>query len=126
MLARYLRVCADGLRADFQQFYGLDIDGMGRDYTLAHAAALAAQLPVESRCFRHDHPETAWTTGDYLLAEMAYELAVIAWQRSKDGAKGINRPKRIPTPAQQAEARRRFESTDFEYIDQILNGGTDG
>ena len=37
------------LRADFQQFYGLNIDGMGSEYTYDHAAALAANLPRSSR-----------------------------------------------------------------------------
>ena len=121
-----MRVCADGLRADFQQFYGLDIDGMGGDYTLAHAAALAAQLPRESRCFRHDNPGAWWSEGEYMLAEIAYGIAILAWQRSKDGAKGVNKPRRIESPAHRAEMERRVGSTDFEHIDEVMNGDCDG
>ena len=125
MLARYGGKCPDRLRADFQQFYGLDIDGMGGDYTLAHAAALAAQLPVESRCYKFDHPEAAWTAGDYLLAEIAYGISILAWQNTKDGQKGLNRPKRPVTPAQRAEMERKLSETDFDYIDKMM-GGSDG
>ena len=99
---------------------------MGDCYTLAHAAALAAQLPPESRCIKFEHPEFEWTQTDYLLAEIAYGVAILAWQRTKDGAKGINRPKRVQTPAERAEMERKLSSTDFDYIDQILNGGRDG
>ena len=125
MLARYRVKCPDRLRADFQQFYGLDIDGMGTAYTLTHAAALAAQLPVESRCYKFDHPEAVWTTVEYMLAEIAYEIAVLVWQNSKDGAKGINRPKRPVTPAKHAELERMAAATDFDYIDKMM-GGSDG
>lgn len=40
---------ASELRADFQQFYGLNIDRMGEEYSLLHAADLAVQLPFEAR-----------------------------------------------------------------------------
>lgn len=125
MLARYRRRYADELRADFQQFYGLGIDGMGTAYSLNHAAVLAAQLPTESRCYKSEHPEAVWTVGDYLLADVAYGLQVLAWQNSKDGAKGINRPKRPMTPARRAEMERKAAATDFDYIDRMM-GGTDG
>jgi hypothetical protein len=39
------------LRADFQQWYGLNLDDMGGDYSISHAACLAAQLPGDSRTF---------------------------------------------------------------------------
>lgn len=98
---------------------------MGSSFTLSHAAALAAQLPVESRCYKFDHPEAVWTTGEYMLAEIAYGIAVLAWQNTKDGQKGINQPKRPMTPAKQAEIERKMAATDFEYIDRLM-GGSDG
>ena len=121
-----MRRHADRLRADFQQYYALNIDGMGDAYTLSHAAVLAAQLPADSRCAKAEHPELLWSQGDYFLAEIAYGVAILAWQRSKDGAKGINHPTPIETPAQRAEIARKFSATDFDYIDELLNGGGDG
>ncbi|MBR4687102.1 MAG: hypothetical protein IKP01_02210 [Bacteroidales bacterium] len=126
MLARYMRHHADRLRADFQQYYGLDMDGMGDAYTLSHAACLAAQLPAESRCVRAEHPEFGWSQAEYIAAEIAYGVAVLAWQNTKDGQRGVNMPKRLQTPAQRAEVERKFSATDFDYIDEILKGGGDG
>lgn len=37
------------MRADFQQFYALNLDEMGGAYGIGHAACLAAQLPFGSR-----------------------------------------------------------------------------
>lgn len=121
-----MRACPDELRADFQEHYHLNIDGMGCDYTVSHAAALAAQLPLGSRCVRHDNPQAEWTQGEYILAEVAYGIALLVWMQTKDGQKGVNRPKRMQTPAQRAEMERRAASTDFDYIDEILKGGADG
>ena len=39
------------MRADFQQWYGLNLDLMGGDYGIDHASCLAAHLPWESRTF---------------------------------------------------------------------------
>lgn len=44
-----LAFAGDELRADMQQFYGLNIDGMGSAFSVAHGAALAAQLPPGAR-----------------------------------------------------------------------------
>lgn len=40
------------LRADFQQFYNLNIDDMGERYSLAHASDCAALLPAEARVWQ--------------------------------------------------------------------------
>lgn len=37
------------LRADFQQFYHLNLDDMGERYSLLHAADCAAMLPYQAR-----------------------------------------------------------------------------
>lgn len=39
----------DELRADFQQTYNLNLDDMGDQYTVAHAASLAQMLPNHTR-----------------------------------------------------------------------------
>lgn len=49
ILAFFLRKYPDQLRADFQQYYGLNLDEMGGAYGIGHAACLAAQLTGESR-----------------------------------------------------------------------------
>ena len=50
---------ASELRADFQQFYGLNIDRMGADYSILHAADIAVQLPYEARVWTAIRKERA-------------------------------------------------------------------
>ena len=116
MLASLLGSHPDELRADFQRFYGLNLDGMGIEYSTAHAAALAANLPRESATVRAVVPEAAWSDETYLLSAIEYDLRVLAWQNSKDGAKGRNRPKRPQTPADVERVRGKVQQTDFAAI----------
>ena len=119
------------LRADFQQYYGLNIDGMGTDYTALHAAELAAFLPQDSRCFTADHPINEWTLERQLLALVEYRLHWLCWTRTEDGTKNRNHPKcLIPS----AEHERRATSGDavrmpvdemMQFVDELI-GGEDG
>lgn len=120
LLASLMRKRPDELRADFQQFYGLNIDGAGREYGMLHAAALAAQLPREARCVRLENPETQWGDGLYMLRAAEHTLRVLAWQQTEDAAKRRNFPKPLPTPADRARVRRRLERTDVGRINRIL------
>lgn len=108
------------LRADLQQYYGLDLDGMGVDYTHAHAACCAAQLPAGARVWRGTAAE--WGTAEYMLASMEHMLRVIAWQRTEDAEKRRNYPEPMPTPADRELARRRDEHAiaNRAWIDGIL------
>lgn len=110
----------DELRADFQRFYGLDLDGMGADYTCAHAASLAVALPAESATVRAERPEAAWSDEAYLLSAIEYDLRMLVWLNSEDGAKGRNRPRPIWTPADVAELADRVAGTDTDLIDRVL------
>lgn len=108
------------LRADFQQYYGLNLDGMGVDYTHAHAACLAAQLPMGARVWGGTAAE--WDTSLYLMARMEHLLRVLAWQNSEDAQKKRNYPKPIDTPADKAELERRIASSKAgrRRVDEIL------
>jgi len=64
-------------------------------YTLLHAADLAANLPLESRCMRALEPTLEWSMQDRLLAESVNMLRLLVWAQSKDGHKGRNRPKMV-------------------------------
>lgn len=120
MLARLEAERPDELRADFQQFYGLCLDGMGRSYSHAHAACLAAQLPRESRCFRAEEPSAAWGDAEYLLAAIEHGVRMLLWSKTKDAAKGRNAPKAVQTPADRARVSRKLESTDVERVNDVL------
>ena len=85
----------DALRADFQQTYHLDLDGMGRDYTTLHAADLLAQLPEGARVWRAYDERAAWTAERTLLAAIVNDLNWLVWSKTKDGQRNRNRPKLV-------------------------------
>lgn len=110
------------MRADFQQYYGLNLDGMGHGYSIEHAACLAAQLPRESRTIRAISPAAAWGWTENLLANIEYWLHVLAWTKTKDGEKGRNKPQRIDPSDTEEERKRRHERAVRKraHVDSIL------
>ena len=92
-LSAMRRAKPDELRADMQQYYGLDMDGMGRDHSVMHYATCAAQLPLGSRTMSALNPDASWGWTERLLSLIEYDLRVVAWQRTKDAQEGANRPK---------------------------------
>ena len=131
MLAGLLARHPDELRADFQRYYALDLDGLGVAYTMHHAAALARCLPRDSATWRAERPELEWGPAEYLLASIDYTLRILAWQNTENGHKGVNAPKRPMTPMDYARVARKAEETDMEWIAEQLgldarDGGGDG
>lgn len=113
----------DELRADLQQYYGLNLDGMGVAYSHSHAASLVSQLPVGSRLSRVADPDAAWSDETHLLALIEYDLRVLIWQNSKDAQHGRNRPKPIKTPSERAADERRADGFDKALVDRVLGIG---
>lgn len=109
---------------DFQRFYGvaLPVEDDADIADLARMALLWAALPDSSRCVRRLVPEARWTSTDYLLRSIEYHARVLAWQRTKDGLKGVNEPRPVQTPAERARnAERRDEALAARAeIDAIL------
>lgn len=122
MLIRLEETEPDKLRADFQQFYNLNLDGMGIDYSYAHAACLAANLPLESRCAKADCEQLQWSTMDYLLARVVDGVEWLCWSKSKKAQKkGAEPPEPMQRPGERSAALRKAEATDKEFVDKILN-----
>lgn len=96
----------DELRADFQQYYHLNIDGMGRDYTTLHAASLLTQLPEGSRVRLAYAPDAAWTSDRALLAAMVNDLNWLVWAQTKDAKHNRNKPRPIGPSARRPDERR--------------------
>ena len=100
------------LRADFQQYYGLNLDDMGGGYTISHAACLCAQLPRESRTLKalatpEQSEELLWTLPVRIAVEQLNMLNVIRWLHTKDAAEGVNFPKPLlPPELRDAELRQ--------------------
>ena len=106
MLARVMGEHPDELRADLQEHYGLDIDGMGRDFSTLHAAALLAQMPEGSRTAMAYDPDAAWTSRMLLAASMANALNWLVWSRTEDGRRGRNMPRPIGPDSSGGGSRR--------------------
>ena len=90
------------LRADFQQFYSLDTDEIGRSVRVRRAADLAAMLPRESRCVLAKSPDAAWSSEAVVTAMAEYRLQQIIYSlsggKAKDGSK-LPEPLFRPTAA---------------------------
>lgn len=95
MLAQVWAEHPDELRADFQQYFNLDLDGMGSAYATAHAAALVMQMPEGSRIARAYNPDAAWTSDRSLLAAIVNDLNWLVWAQTKDAKHNRNKPKPI-------------------------------
>lgn len=108
------------LLGDFQQFYGLNFHKAGIDYSYEYAADLAATLPNDSRIAKAANPALEWSVSDYMLANIEYNTAWLAWSRSKDGQRNSNKPKRRKTPLELADVRSKLDETDISEIDAIL------
>ena len=108
------------LRADFQQTYGLNLDGMGVDYSIAHAACLAAQLPPGARIWRGTPDE--WDADTYILVRIEHALRVLAWQQTEDAQKRRNYPKPIETPASRAQLEQKVAHSlaNRAMVDAVL------
>ena len=98
MFASILRRYALELRADFQQYYSLNLDRLGIDYSVTHAADLVVMLPQKSRVMKAIDPANAWDWGEHLLADMVNRLRWLQWAKTKDGAKNRNHPKPVEAP----------------------------
>lgn len=81
--------------ADFQQFYGLDLEALLESGEFRRARILATQLPRESRTVREVAPGAAWGEQEHLLALIADNLAFLRYEQS--GGKG-RKPKPLPRP----------------------------
>lgn len=112
--------CPDEMRADFQQYYGLNLDGMGRDYSYAHAAVLLSQLPRESRVARYIEPDAAWSEDTVLLASIDYWVRWIAWTKTKDAKHDRNHPEPVKTPSERKAARERGAHVDLDLVRAVL------
>lgn len=116
MLARH----PGELRADMQRTYGLDLDRMGTDYTVAHAAELASRLPAGSLTLGAERPELAWTDRDWMLWSIEFSLRVLRWQATEDGRRGVDEPQPLPTPADSARLGETARGTDMDMIVEAL------
>lgn len=101
-------LCAypDVLRADLQRFYGLNLDDLGYGLRARRAADLAANLPPEARIWGKLNSACSWSTGDYLLANIADATSFMAWAQTSDAAHGGRWKTRIRRPGETESPHR--------------------
>lgn len=77
------------LRADFQEFYGIDLDhAMAGAHTPHHIACLAVQLPQRSRTMTKEDADMAWGMPEVLLASILNSLNGLIWGMSDKRKRG--------------------------------------
>lgn len=107
------------LRADFQQYYALDIDGLGEEIKIPRAADLCAQLPRKSRVFCALDPENRWDDNTWLLARIDHAVRVLIWQNTADGQDkngGKNYPEMIRPDKREKPKKRQLTSDQYLEI----------
>lgn len=94
-LAACLAEREDELRADLQEFYGIDLDAaMGGGHSAPHVAALVAQLPPASRLAVAADPDNAWTTEAVMLAAIFNSFQAWQWAQMDRRRRG-QMPERV-------------------------------
>lgn len=96
----------DELLADFQQTYRIDLWGTDWERLdedrAAHLAALAYQLPPDSRVMRAIAPAGANDTATQLLREIEHNQRLWHWAHTNAAKGGTGEPERITLPGEDA------------------------
>lgn len=95
----------DELEADLAQYYNIDLERMGDDFSTAHAACLAAQLPKGSRCNKAENPKNEWGDVMWTLWRMERNLNLLRWGFVKYD--GEPQPGPMPYPGQRDDEKAR-------------------
>ena len=83
---------------------------MGEEYSHAHAACLATQLPKGSRCRKAEDPHDEWSDEAWALWRIERAVNLLRWSFIK--YEGEETPKPFPYPGQKHDqeiAHKRFE-----------------
>ncbi len=105
------------LTADFQQFYGLDLERLLDGGEYARCATLAANLPAGARVVSDADPRTAWTATDYILALICDNLTFLRYELGNGKGK---KPRPLTRP--QPRRRSKLEGVSSGRIDSLLFG----
>lgn len=122
MLVGMLKSAPDKLRADFQRFYGLNLDDVGISIRPRRAADLAANLPENARIWRALNPQAEWTTSQHLLANIADNTSFLAWTKTKDSQKsGARWRGSLPRPGTAPRNQTHGEAFTVDELQNRLN-----
>ena len=89
MLAAVMAKWPDELRADLQQYYGIDLDhAIAGEHTADHVAALVRCLPSDARVMTREDPDAMWTLETVLLASLLNAFTSFMWGMSDKTKRG--------------------------------------
>lgn len=91
--------------------YADALEGDRTTPALLWLATLAAQLPANSRVSVAANPENAWSTSDYLLRSIEYQLRAFAWAMA-GGDKVGAKPEPIYSPGESARHEKAVEEAE--------------
>ena len=75
------------MRADLQQYFGIDLDrAMGGEHSANHIALLVTQLPQQARLVHSLNDDAKWTLPDVLMAVLINNFRMFVY--------GISDPKK--------------------------------
>ena len=107
------------LRADLQRVYGIDLDhAMSGEHTAGHIAALAVNLPRDSRIFAAEDPDLRWSLADTILADIRNTLVGLVWGMSDKRHRG-KRPTPIG-PSWMTKGRQRTLTARVLTINELV------
>lgn len=110
----------DEIEADFQQYYGIDLETAFEVHSPNHLSILAAQLPKDSRCIKAV-TDFEWSEEMHMLANIEHELRTLIWIQCSGGKKQRPPvPKRIESPSEAKRVKRNLEATNFDELNKAF------
>lgn len=88
---------------------------MGDDFSVAHAAILASQLPRESRVLRLYNQDLEWSDETGVLVRIDYLLQTLIYALS--GGKSGTKPEPIPTPSERQHLEDKLTEAENEMAE---------
>lgn len=103
--------------ADFMETYGLwlwdlGVDGDETTTEVMRAAALAWQLPHDSRAWTAIDPLGSNDVQTMLLRQLEHDLRMWMWAHTKDAKTNQNQPDPIPLPGEAERMEARVEEAE--------------
>ena len=107
------------LRADLQQYYGIDLDvAANGNHSAHHIAALVSQLPRESRLRRIYNSDDMWSLTDVLLALLVNDFRSFGYGMSDPKKRG-QRPEPIG-PSYMTNSKKKTLPARVMPIDELV------
>lgn len=118
MLAELVRKHESALRADLQQYYGIDLDrAMSGEHSPVQVAACACGLQPGSRVLTAIDPDFAWTLTDQLLALQVNHMRWLMY--SLGGGKG-KEPENIGTSRMKKKKNQKKLDAQVMTVDALM------